>query len=355
MRRLLPSFSIFACVLAFCSVALPLLAQEVGGGMNLAKMFRSKAFQESQRRTTKAMIMKMWNGGNSALDHGLMHDEEVRKAWNVTEEQFEQYQQTMFNPVDDPEFAAVRQEMGELMASGKLFSDNSDPEAEQRFFELQAKLQEHMSAGMDSAIENVLTDEQKRKSQELQLIMMSESPIVSPTAFEALDLSEEQREKMRGIQKDLEPEFEKNMEELIDGQFDLMSQTFDILDKEGKLDSGNWDEEMDDVQKRVRENPEMKKRLDELAKKGQLFATQFQVKMFDVLTDEQWDRLQKIVDNPPEYAKNMLKRMKEEMGQDDEKDAAPNIFDAWKPGDPIPEKYREEREKRRPFPMKEKE
>jgi Ni/Co efflux regulator RcnB len=71
-------------------------------------------------------------------------------------------------------------------------------------------------------------------------------------------------------------------------------------------------------------------------------------KMFDVLTDEQWARLQKLIDNPPEHAKAYAKKLKEQMGESEKTGGAwqpgPN---SWRPGDPIPEQYRQQREEQR--------
>lgn len=55
---------------------------------------------------------------------------------------------------------------------------------------------------------------------------------------------------------------------------------------------------------------------------------------------------------PSEYVVAVLKRMKEKSEQQDKADPARSAFDAWKPGEPIPEEYRQKR-KASGFPRKE--
>ncbi|MCL2004702.1 MAG: hypothetical protein FWG73_00930 [Planctomycetaceae bacterium] len=79
-------------------------------------------------------------------------------------------------------------------------------------------------------------------------------------------------------------------------------------------------------------------------------AMQFKVKMFDVLTDEQWERMQDLVDHPPEYINVFLKKVQENR-EKNARDASwqPGV-DSWRPGDAIPEGYRWERNTRGGFP-----
>jgi len=72
------------------------------------------------------------------------------------------------------------------------------------------------------------------------------------------------------------------------------------------------------------------------------------MELYDVLTDEQWDKLQNLVDNPPEYIKAWLKVYSSRNQKQEEWQPGP---DSWKPGDGIPESYRQERNERR-FPVR---
>jgi hypothetical protein len=94
-------------------------------------------------------------------------------------------------------------------------------------------------------------------------------------------------------------------------------------------------------------DPEYKKIRVALQSEGKAFATKFRIKMFDVLTDEQWARLQKLVDDPPEHAKTIRKKLKAESDEADKKEAWTPGPNSWRPGDPVPEEYRQQRNERR--------
>jgi Ni/Co efflux regulator RcnB len=75
--------------------------------------------------------------------------------------------------------------------------------------------------------------------------------------------------------------------------------------------------------------------------------------MFDVLTDEQWRRLQNMIDNPTGLVKMLLVKTK---GWQEKKEAWTPGPNSWRPGDPIPEQYRQQRNERQGrFPRSESE
>jgi hypothetical protein len=90
---------------------------------------------------------------------------------------------------------------------------------------------------------------------------------------------------------------------------------------------------------------------------GRAFAAQFKIQMFDVLTDEQWFRLQELIDNPPEHALLFRRHLRGQSDESEEPEEAtvadewvpgPN---SWRPGDALFEEYRIERNTRqRQFP-----
>jgi hypothetical protein len=109
-------------------------------------------------------------------------------------------------------------------------------------------------------------------------------------------------------------------------------------------------EKMEAIQKKLKEDPEYKKVSDQLQTQGKAFSTKFNTKIFDILTDEQWARLQKLIDNPPEYAKVFGKKMKEQQGKGEKSDSWAPGPNSWQPGKPIPEEYRQWRNTGGRFP-----
>ena len=99
------------------------------------------------------------------------------------------------------------------------------------------------------------------------------------------------------------------------------------------------------------EDPEYKKIQEEILSQSQAFSEKFKIRMFDVLTDEQWARLLALIDNPPAHAQVLGKRLRERQGENAQTGGGyiPGPG-AWQPGDPIPAQYRQERNTRSRFP-----
>ncbi|MCL2005246.1 MAG: hypothetical protein FWG73_03680 [Planctomycetaceae bacterium] len=206
--------------------------------------------------------------------------------------------------------------------------------------------------------EAVMTPEQVRKMQEMQLAAMGmgDMPMqfVLAGAYEALDLTDAQRQEMFLIRIELEPEFEEKTNAMfrLDG---LMDAKIAAAMREGE----DWNE----TKKRLMaEDPEYKKIHEEILSLNKDFSLQFKTRIFDVLTDAQWKRLQELIDNPPEHARVYLKYIREQMqipdadeeGAGEPESVGSDVWapgpDSWRPGDAIPERYRRERNTRGAFP-----
>ena len=103
--------------------------------------------------------------------------------------------------------------------------------------------------------------------------------------------------------------------------------------------------------------------LTAMMKSGKEVTDKLKIKMFDVLTDEQWKRLQELVDHPPDYMKRRITQDRQDMERIRKagESAASSAGGwqpgpgSWKPGDGIPETYRIERNQRSRFPRTERE
>jgi uncharacterized protein (DUF1778 family) len=182
---------------------------------------------------------------------------------------------------------------------------------------------------------------------------MSEYPFISPNMFEVFDLSDAQKKQLVAIKKAMEPEFDKLIDQYLDGHMKFS----EAMDKEleGKFEGVTTSEEqqriVDKAQDKIRKsNPEHQRAMHDVMESGKKLAENLKIKMFDVLTDEQWNRMVDLIDNPPDYAKKMIAQLREHLGVNDSKPGewapGPN---SWRPGDPIPEGYRQQRSEGR-FP-----
>jgi len=95
---------------------------------------------------------------------------------------------------------------------------------------------------------------------------------------------------------------------------------------------------------------------NDLQESSKTLATELKIEMFDVLTDEQWDRFQKLVDDPPDYIKKIIDQMRNRFERRTDNNPSATSAgtwqpgpDSWRPGDPIPEQYRQQRNQRSRF------
>jgi Spy/CpxP family protein refolding chaperone len=304
------------------------------------------AQEEAQKAVMKSFFRPLWNSQSiSPTVLEASGDPAVRAAWGISDEQIQQGEDSMFNNVSQSEEAKAiglkmqKNEDGKVNMSlnPKWVTEDMEFDAE-TIKKLQEIVERAGSLIMDAtidALDHTLTPEQWQKIRESQLANMDEMSFISLDMFEALNLTNAQRQEMENIKKELEPEFEAVLDEFINGIIALQNET----EKDPALH---------------------KKRQEEMMSKGKAFSTKFKIKMFDVLTDEQWNRLQNLIDNPPEHAKVFRAKLKEKNGESAEKETekpekkekevwvpGPN---SWKPGDAIPEKYRQERQTKGNFP-----
>ena len=322
-----------------------------------SRMRKSPVGQQIMKSGFKETFRTLWEGQGAThyTAFTLLNDPIVRTAWGISDEQHRQIQagiQTSTNNAmkENPELAKLWKEWRTIQGSGIIYAEEADEETMKKVQNIMEKMGPLMINASADGINSVLTPEQKQKIKESQLANMGEMPILSPNMFEALGLTDPQKQQMEKIKKEFDPEFKKILENYANGEFTLMTKMWDTLEKEGK---GFTFEDTTMRKKLMDEDPEYKKLYDEIQSQGRLFATKFKIKMFDVLTDEQWTKLQKLIDDPPEYAKAFGKKLKELSGENEQAGAWQPGPNSWKPGEAIPEEYRQQRNTQRPFPRAE--
>ena len=379
------------------------------------------------RASIRGDFRSVWHGGvDMVMLEKALSNSDVRDAWGISEAQLEQMKDhieasfdNMSDPFDDFYYPMVLKLMEEMEGTG-AFLDGWERDAEimARIQDYAERTSEMVGASMNNAIaeamDAVLSPEQLQMIQESQLANIGEMFLFSPSIFEALGLTDEQREQMEQIRKELDPEFETVLDNWVDGYLALKGKVWEELRKEEDTQWRTWNIEIeeqllapgefsikedgtktmfesiewgDDIdweslmqidsetltawtnkenatrQRLMLENPEFRRISDELQSQGRAFATRFKIAMFDVLTDEQWFRLQELIDNPPEHALVLRRALRELLGVSGENEnvageeaneEASGVWipgpGAWRPGDAIPEAYRMERNTRSQFP-----
>jgi len=194
------------------------------------------------------------------------------------------------------------------------------------------------------SLEELITPERWQKIREAELVtmVMGKTRAITPSLFEALNLTDAQREGMERIKKELEPEFEKYLDAYADNMiagsdmrraalalhrrqapFDF---SFDGFPFDGDINArdawekARWQAQVEAlaksreealaanavVWKEMQENPEYQRLLDEMTASSKAFAMLFRTRMSEILTDEQRSRLQELIDNPPPHVLQVL-------------------------------------------------
>ena len=312
--------------------------------------------QDIQRAFLEGIFRRHWdNQGPPLATLQALGDPVVREAWGISGEQWQQMEdhaialsEHLNDSIPEPfVFRLIPMEEGGVTMSLRS-NDPNVPVAEVKA--VVEKIGTLMMNAKADAMDAVLTPEQRQRINESQLANMDVMPLFSSSIFEALGLTDAQREQLEQIKKALEPEFEKTLENWVNGHL-ILEKKMNEARKEGVVDA-------DVIRKKLMaEDLELKKMLEEIQAQGRAFAVRFRIEMFDVLTDEQWLRLQNLIDNPPEHALAFRNILQEQRSESDDAEKASGVWEpgpnSWRPGDGIPEQYRQERNTRGRFPRAE--
>ena len=334
----------------FIAVACLLLS----AGIAQAQQTNVGASQRDIKNLTKSVIRASWHGGSNLSVEASLQDPDIRSAWDVSEEQHQQMLGMLSRPLDeDPEYQKLMEELQAIGIQNQNDLQNADEATRRKAEDLANKLLALTMKLRSDAINNALTPEQKQKISESLLANMGET-LVSPQMFEILNLTDAQKQQMKTIQNELDPEFEKFLEKIAEGSAIFTAKMFDEMARQKGpdiRDRAAYREWQQAIQRKLMEDLANKRMMDEIMSQNREFSTSFKMKMFDVLTDEQWARLQNLIDNPPAHAKVHLRKLKEQQGESEQSGGWIPGPGAWRPGtSAIPEQYRQERNGRRQWP-----
>jgi len=316
---------------------------------------RQEAIREARRQSNDAdskwTAMQSFRDGNNLIIGvpALLSRRDIREGIGISEEQhrkIEEAAQYMFTTfrAEDPDYRSLRREWNDC--------DLTTEEGRKRHSDLQIEMRAMITEKEVNLIKEHLTPAQIRKIQEFHISTMSVGTFASLNIFEALDISDEQKKQIDEIRKEMEPEIEQFFDKLvaIDSRMNLElgkltdeMQTMDETDREARQRFIN-----DGSRRLFEESLPERNELWEINKE---LANNLKVRMFDVLTDEQWARLLNLIDNPPDYVKRWISQLREAMERDNASTGGwiPGPG-SWRPGDAIPGAYRIERNERGRFP-----
>ena len=203
-------------------------------------------------------------------------------------------------------------------------------------------------SAMQGAIVDTLTPEQMLQVRKLEMQLMPAMGIPFPSMFDPLGLTEEQKKEMEKITDAMKAEFEPLILETAAHKAEWLAAIFGSL--QGKS-FASYDEyqkaESDAFRQYVPSEASRKKHVD-LQERGVTLVTQLQNRLMNVLTDEQLDKMQKIMDEMPEFAKQMLAQSKAQQEEQKKSQTYAPGPDSWRPGMPMPVQFKEQRQGRFP-------
>jgi hypothetical protein len=309
------------------------------------------------------MRLDVVNGVNArwSVIQSITSVEAFQKELGLSQDQaIELCRQAMVDPqpillLNNPVYQSLQEEREKLQP----FHPDATEETRARYIDLRTEMIAMEQQMHIDILNATYTPDQLKKINEFMISNMSETEFVFPGMFEVLGLSEEQKEQLAKIQKEMEPEIEQQ----IDGRVAYYS-------KEHKTTNEARDEQL-----RRTTDPEERERIfndrdsyrkilaelkpdrDKMMKSNKELADKLKIKMFDVLTDEQWKRMCQLIDNPPEYAKKMITQQRKDRAELDSLNGKPEVYtpgpNSWQPGQPIPEEYRQQRNTGGRFPRTE--
>jgi len=124
----------------------------------------------------------------------------------------------------------------------------------------------------------------------------------APRVFEAVEMSSEEREEM-------EKAFVK-MREVTELSPEAQEEWMKAREKMREV----REQQEKELEEHLKQNPEYKAVMERMTAQGREYRERLQSRMFEVLTAEQREKFMRLINNPPEYVKELRKDLKEMFG-----------------------------------------
>ena len=204
-------------------------------------------------------------------------------------------------------------------------------------------------------IETTLTPEQMLQVRKLEMQLMPVMGIPFPSMFDILDLTEEQKKNMNAIADEMKAEYESLAREAAALKAERIVSTYKMLDGKTFSSRDKFNKSLNDIHRQYVPSEAARKKYAELRERGTKMVTRLQNRLMNELTDEQLDKMQKILDESPDFVKKVLAQAKamRQMEANQAQDKMPVYVpgpESWRPGDPVPAQFKEQRRTGRGFP-----
>ena len=204
---------------------------------------------------------------------------------------------------------------------------------------------------MQREILETLTPEQMLLVRTWEMQAMSEIGIPHPTMFEILDLTEDQKKEMKEIADEMKVEFDRLVIEAASIHFENEASAYKLLEKMSFVSREEFDKSLREAGSPVWTEMTAKNSAD-LQRQGTKLMVHMQDCMMDILTDEQLDKMQKILDETPDLIKQLIASRRTAREAQEQAPGYTPGPDSWRPGIPLPVEFKEQRRTGR-FPRSE--
>ncbi|MDR1959773.1 MAG: hypothetical protein LBQ54_12145 [Planctomycetaceae bacterium] len=248
----------------------------------------------------------------------------------------------------DPEFMQFFAALEAVQLPDDPYLERATEEQQRKFVEVHKAFFDLLPRYMDEEIEATFIPEQWQTLQTVKMQLMPEMGLPVPSLFEPLGLSDEQREQMETVKQSMNAEFETLLDGLVEIRKEQIKEMAALLTEspEGDisdLSEENFIEKMQEASKKAFQSEKIRRKTKENNEQGKKLATELKMRLMNVLTDEQLDRMQELIDNMPDFAVSaldMMSKQRQEREKKKQRDLSP---DAWRPGDGVPEQFKKER------------
>ena len=337
------------------------------------RVYTSPTYAWSMGATIRNYERTSWNGNLTwANTHFYLSSPEGKDALGLSDEQRERlsmFDGTLENVLfqwtqsrlreEGSEYANAWWAMSDLLPQGDYFlekatSDEITTYREQymNLSEVPGQIQNHE---LNRILEETLTPEQLLHLRTIELQLSPEIGLTSPAFLEPLGLSVEQKAELEAIKKEMEPEFEQYLAESTQLILEGVAQKSALLAEAFRENPDITNEQRDVILKIADEknnNDEgRKQQWKQLRERQKSIATRLKRKFMNVLTDEQLDKMQQLIDHPSDIVKNEMEKLRKQRAAWEKSDSWRPGPGSWQPGDGIPESFKIERQEQR-FPRK---
>jgi hypothetical protein len=364
--RILPIVSIlcFSLLFTFTAAQQPTpeqVQQQIAEQLRYLQSPRQQVHWEADQL---AGTRSTWNGKGAWIPLGIMLRSGGESELGLTEEQKQRFvslyrgdnmgrevgQRLRENPPPEM-FQAMEVYQATLLPDDPLF-ERATEEQKTAFRNATIGQMNFLVEALQKEVEETLTPEQMLQVRKLEMQLMPAMCIPFPSMFEPLDLTDEQKEAMDKIAEEMKVEFDRLTLEEAKLKGERLIATYGLLDGKTFASNEEFQKARQEIHRQFVPSEEMRKKALDLRERGSKFTTLLQDRLMNVLTDEQLDKMQKIMDASPEFAKKIIAESKAQREAQERSPVWVPGPDSWRPGMPQPVQYKEERRTGR-FPRSE--